>query len=273
MHSFSWARACRVLAITLLLVTWAALPAGAAAASTGADFPVTNGHFYSQANGQGGGAGQPGFIIEDDNIPFWSTFSRQGGVPTFGYPISSRFQLGGFTDQAMQKSIFQWTGHGVAYLNVLDLLHDANMDAWLQANYFTPPPLDTAADTGLSWSQVVARHQSFLDGNAAIRAAYFAALDPIALYGLPVTTPTPEANAVVIVVRPQRAVLQQWLTPQPWAAAGQVTIANGGDIAKAAGILPAAALVPQLPASSVATTGTTTTAAVPYPVTSSTSDN
>ena len=124
--------------VLLLLVAVSASPAAAQAA--GADGAIANGWFYSQANGQGGGAGEPGFAITDDNgVPFWSVFSQTGGVPTYGYPISMPFELDGFLDQAMQKSVFQWTGRGMAYLNVLDILHQDGEDGWLQTNYLTPP--------------------------------------------------------------------------------------------------------------------------------------
>ena len=260
-------RLCRRVALllaTLALYLFPLAPRGMA--QTSADFPIANGHFYSEANGQGGGGGQPGFAVTDDSgIPFWSTFSRDGGVAAFGYPISTRFLISSATDQALQKGILQWDNGIVSVINVLDVLHDAGLDAVLQSRYFTPPPADTSPDAGLAWPQIVARHQQFLAGNPAIRAAYFAAADPIMLYGLPMSQPTPEANGSVVVVRLQRAVLQQWLTNQPWATAGQVTIANAGDIAKTAGLLPASSLTPQAPPAPSTT--------VPYSVSATTSEN
>jgi hypothetical protein len=256
-------RAAVLGAVLLLFLFPAAAPAFA---QVGADFPIADGHFYSQANGQGGGGGQPGFAITDDSgVPFWSTFSRSGGVATFGYPISTRFLISSNTDQALQKGILQWDGNGVSVVNVLDVLHNAGLDGVLQSRFFTPPPADTAPDAGLAWPQVVARHQQFLANNPAIRAAYFSVADPIMLYGLPMSLPVPEGNGSVIVVRLQRAVLQQWTTAQPWAAAGQVTVANAGDIAKTTGLLPASALAPQAPPPP--------SPAVPYPVSATTSDN
>ena len=43
-------------------------------------------------------------------------------------------------------------------------------------------------------------------------------------------------------LRTQRAVFQQWKEAVPWARAGEVTIANGGAIARELGWLPEAAL-------------------------------
>jgi len=57
------------------------------------------------------------------------------------------------------------------------------------------------------------------------------------------TTPVNEGD--VIVVRTQRAVLQLWQRDEPWARAGDVTVANGGDVAKAWGLFPAAAIKPE----------------------------
>ena len=42
----------------------------------------------------------------------------------------------------------------------------------------------------------------------------------------------------------QRAVLQIWTQDFPWATAGQVTVANGGDVAKQLGMFPANAMHP-----------------------------
>ena len=54
-----------------------------------------------------------------------------------------------------------------------------------------------------------------------------------------------EIMGSAFVVRCQRAVFQRWKQDVPWAKAGQVTIANGGDMAKEAAILPEEALAPE----------------------------
>src|SRR5262249_20901821 len=145
-----------------------------------------------------------------------------------------------------QKAILQWRPEvGQAYfVNVLDRLGAAGKDDWLLSARMTPRPLDPSPDTGLAWSQVVARHQAVVDRDAAITAAYFAVDDRVSRYGLPMSA---EDMGPAFVVRAQRAVLQRWKTDQPWAKAGQVTVANGGDLAKEAGILPDEALQPEAP--------------------------
>lgn len=210
------------------------------------DFDLPYGHFFKQANGKGG-AGTGGFAITNaDGVPFWDEFKRLGGVSALGYPASRRFQWDGFTCQAMQKVVFQWrpeTGK-VMFVNVIDIMHDRGLDTWLEVYRQTPPPFDTAADTGLTWDQVARRHWALLDVNQAIRARYWQDSDPLNHFGLPMSY-ADMGNC--FVVRAQRAIFQYWKEDVPWAFRGQVTVANGGDLAKEAGLLPPTAIVPELP--------------------------
>lgn len=228
----------RALFLLLLVALAFAFPAHALADP--ADFATATppGHWYTETNGDPVPALYGFGVFDYPTIKFWSEFQLLGGVPVLGYPVSGEFGQDGFVDQAFQKAILQGhpeTGH-VAFLNVFDLLHDAGLDPQLQAMRQVPPPLSTSSDTGKTWDQVVARHQALLAGDPALRGAYFADPDPLAHYGLPMTGPTDMGN--VVVVRCQRAVLQRWKVATPWAAAGQVTIANGGDIAKEFGLAP-----------------------------------
>jgi hypothetical protein len=86
-----------------------------------------------------------------------------------------------------------------------------------------------------------------MDAYPAIRAKYFAALgDPIQANGLPVSDVVDQGNHFAL--RAQRVVFQLWKQDVPWAKAGEVTVALGGDIAKEAGALPdPAALQPTAP--------------------------
>src|SRR5439155_24920572 len=87
-------------------------------------------------------------------------------------------------------------------------------------------------------------HLAVMDGYPAIKAKYSSVVgDPVQANGLPMSDVTDMGN--VLVLRAQRVVFQQWKVEVPWARAGEVTVALGGDIAKEAGILPdAAALQP-----------------------------
>lgn len=209
------------------------------------DYTVGDGWCFSEANGRSGG--DTGYTAADAaGIPFWSEFQRRGGAPAVGYPASDRFTWHGMTYQVMQKEVFHWQPQArtVAFLNVFDGLHDQGLDAWLDTQRQIPPRRDTSPDAGLSWSQVIARHQKLLAQDPAIRARYMA--DPSALddYGLPMSV---KDYGPVVVVRCQRAAFQHWKVAMPWAAAGAVTLVNGGDLAKEAGLFPAAGLAPGPP--------------------------
>src|SRR5207244_4318644 len=92
-------------------------------------------------------------------------------------------------------------------------------------------------DAGKPFTQVAASHLAVLDANPAIKAKFFAVVgDPVQANGLPVSDPVDMGN--VVVLRAQRVVLQQWKQDVPWAKAGEVTVALGGDIAKEMGVLP-----------------------------------
>lgn len=186
-----------------------------------------------------------GFTVSDDGqIPFYATY-RTFGTDVVGYPISQRFTWDGFTVQAFQKVIMQWQpgSRQVFFLNIIDVMGDRGKDGYLQAVRSTPPRLPPSFDAGLgSFDQITARRLALLDENRAIRSAYQASPAPILQYGLP--TSRVIDNGSHYVMRFQRVIMQQWKERVPWAEPGQVTIANGGDIAKEVGLLPAAALGP-----------------------------
>ena len=203
------------------------------------DWDLPGGHFYTQT----ARAGQGFAVLDEGGIPFWTAVQTIGGMPVTGYPISQRFQWNGFTVQAFQKVILQWqpaTGQ-VNFLNVFDLFHERNLDPWLRTVRSVPEPF-AVNEAGKPWEQIVRDRQAWLNANPAIRAQYFAVPYPVEQYGLP--TSQVVDFGIVQVVRLQRAVIQQWKVDVPWAAAGQVTVANGGDVAKEAGLLPADVLAP-----------------------------
>ena len=229
-----------VLALLIVAPLLAPRPASAAGPL---DYAIPNGHFYTQANGQGGEGGKGYTITDDESARFWSEFKRLGGVDVLGYPASHRFEWDGFKVQVTQRVVMQWRPEvgQVYFVNVFDRLHDLGKDAWLDVVRAIPPPFDTTPDTGLSWEQVKERHWRFLDQNEAIKRVYWSDSDPLQHYGLPMSY---KDYGNVFVVRAQRAVFQYWKEDVPWARKGQVTIALGGDIAKEAGVFPIAAVTP-----------------------------
>ena len=238
----------RLLVVLLLLVTTtlAELPMDVHAQEP-PDFPIPNGHFYTQGTGVPGG--DLGFRITDEGgVPFWSEFQRLGGADTLGFPISQRFVLQGFVHQATQKAILQWQPESsqVTFLNIFDLLHDAGKDDQLLAARSTPRSIDFSnTEAGRTFGQIVVERLALLAANPAIQARYFAvssAIDPTLIYGLPTSGVQDMGNHFAI--RLQRSVIQQWKVNTPWAAAGETTVANGGEIAKEFGLIPAGALEP-----------------------------
>ena len=211
------------------------------------DYPIANGHFYTQTNGSPPGKSPYGYSITDDaGVPFWSEFQRLGGAEVLGYPVSRRFFMDGFISQATQKFVLQWRPdqRQVWFVNVFDVLHEKGKDDWLFSVRQTPRDPGSAADAGLTWDAVMQRHWKILDGDPKIKAVFEADKDPLSHFGLPISL-ADMGNAVVL--RAQRAVFQRWKEDVPWAKAGDITVANGGDIAKEVGLLPIEGIVPESP--------------------------
>ncbi|HEX2171774.1 MAG TPA: L,D-transpeptidase [Dehalococcoidia bacterium] len=225
------ARIIGVLAL-FCLVGASLLPRGAQAETE--DWQFSRGRFFTQTSPIPG----LGYTVTDDGgVPFYTTFEQLGGVPAVGYPVSERLIWNGQTVQVFQRAVFVWneSTHQIEFLNVLDLLHDRGSDGWLAATRSVPAPLGPEFDRGRTWDQIVQMRQSLLARAPAMQQVYFAVPDPIALYGLPTSAVTDQGSHWAI--RLQRAVFQQWKTNTPWARAGQVTIANAGDLAKEAGLI------------------------------------
>lgn len=202
------------------------------------DFDIPGGHFFKQANRLGGNGDTGYAVLDDDEAKFWTEFRRLGGVDAVGYPISRRFKWNNYVVQAFQRGVLQWRPEAKQgwFVNVFDLMHDTGFDDWLAKSKSTPKPLDPSFDAGKDWSKIVKDRQAILDANPAIKARYYASPDPMTFFGLPTSKVTDNGNHYAI--RLQRAVIQQWKVDVPWAKAGQVTVANGGDIGAEAGFYP-----------------------------------
>jgi N-acetylmuramoyl-L-alanine amidase len=230
------------LLVALLATTLPGLP-GLPAAAQAPEYDIPGGRFFTQTAG-----GRPGgYSVTDDGAPFWSTFRELGGVATLGYPISRRFLWEGQPAQAFQKGILHWRPdlQRMVLVNIFDELSKAGKDAWLQTFRLVPRPQPIPAEDRLDFPTIIQRRQALLEANRAISAKYWEANDPLLLYGLPVS-PVEDYGSVA-VVRLQRAVLQQWKTERPWARAGEVVVANGGDVAKEAGFFPEAVIALEPP--------------------------
>jgi hypothetical protein len=202
------------------------------------------GHYYTQTCG---GESRGFSITDEDGIPFWTWFNRLGGISSLGYPVSRRFELNGYVCQATQRAILQWRPEtkSISFVNVFDMLHDGGDDAWLESRKQVPKPLGPEFTAGLDWNGTVQKRLALLDAFPAIKAQYNSVANPIEMNGLPTSGITDAGDSYII--RCQRIVIQQWKKDMPWAKAGQVTVANGGDIAKEAGLIPVPAQMPLLP--------------------------
>lgn len=228
-----------------------AAPAPGTASSTAPaprDWAVPGGHFFTQGNGFPLGTSPMGYaIVDDDNARFWTAYQRAGGEKRFGYPVSQRLTWEGFLVQVTQKAILQWRPEtqSVDYVNVFDDLDRLGKNGWLQAFRSIPAPLGSTFDQSLDWKTTMRHRVDLLKVRPALYAAYASAPDALDRFGLP-TSPVVDAGPMY-VVRLQRAVLQEWKVKEPWADVGQVTVANGGDVAKDAGVLPFDAVRPKPP--------------------------
>jgi hypothetical protein len=198
------------------------------------DNELPNGHFFRQANSFGGATSAGFAVVDDEAARFWSDFQALGGVERVGYPISNRFMFRGFLTQAFQRLALQWRpdlGRAVP-INTLDELQQRpGLDSWLDRVYQVPPAADTAADTGLDFAAVVARHVAMLDAYPQLAQFYASEPDAQNVFGLPLAV---KDYGGVVSVRLQRATLQLW----PGDNGPSVTIGNGSDLAKAAGLWP-----------------------------------
>ncbi|MGB0389115.1 MAG: S1 family peptidase [Ardenticatenaceae bacterium] len=223
-----------VLALLLTLSIWSE---GVLAAPSEQD---ANCDFFTETV-----AGEGGFFVcDDENARFLSAF-ESWGLQKIGYPISRRYSRDGFVTQAFQKAIMQWradTGR-VALVNIFDDLHNQEFDESLLVTRQVPTQLPPGWDGELSFEEVVQKRQTLLEVRPALQSAYFAAGDPLTFYGLPTSEVQDMGNHYAI--RLQRTVLQEWKEDVPWAKSGDVTIANGGDIAKELGSFSVEALLPE----------------------------
>ena len=212
------------------------VPATGMFAETIEDFPIPNGHLYLQTGG---------YTISDENgIALLREYRRLGGPDVLGYPISNRFSVGGTVFQATQKALLQWRSaeQRAVPANIFDELSKAGRDEWLLAFRQTPKQLEPSASVGTTWGETVFSRQALLDSEPSIRTRYFLVSDPLSTFGLPTSAAQDMGNHVAI--RFQRTVMQRWKIDVPWAKAGDVTIANAGEVARDGGLIPAAPLRP-----------------------------
>lgn len=223
-------------------------------APKGPDYAIGGGWYYTQT---GSGTGKGYAIIDYRGINFWSSFQQLGGVPALGYPVSGRFILDGFMYQATHNVLLQWdtASSSVKFANTFDMLSDAGYDAWLEAFRQIPRSFDWSADDPVNdWEGTVQNHLTTIfepqpgdtpqlgAARAALKERFLSNPDWLLHYGLPLAI---QDFGSMVVMRAQRAALQYWIVSTDWGAnPGDVTVVHGGDLAKQAGLIPAAATYP-----------------------------
>ena len=233
--------------LLLALVVVAALIGDSAgqtpiAVAAAPDYDIPNGHFFTQTAPPGSESGAGFSITDDDGVPFWTVYQRDGGLLQLGFPLTRRFIRDGFVTQVLQKAVLQWhpgTGR-VEFVNILDEMNNYGMDGWL-AERLVPRHLMTD-DGHLPWAEIVRTRLELLDASDELRRAYETVPDPMRFYGLPTTGVVDYGPMETI--RLQRAALQLWKVKTDFAEPGQVVVANGGELAFQAGLFPAGARVP-----------------------------
>ena len=230
----------------LALVLASGTTGGALAQSITPDFAMNGGgQFYTQTNAGGSGTGFA--VTNQGGVPLWDWFQKYGGVGLLGYPNTGRFTLDGFTVQGTQRVLLQWHPENgtMSFVNIFDRMHDANLDSVLQSTYQIPPQVDnSAAEKGMSFDQVAALRQSWLDyPDPSFKNFYNADPFHIDHYGLP--TSHIQDFGPFLTIRLQRVAFQLWKADGPAGIkAGQLVLVLGSDIAKAVNFYPADAKTP-----------------------------
>jgi hypothetical protein len=205
------------------------------------DWDIPDGHFYTQTNGREQGTSSDGFSVTNkDGVPLWDEFQRQGGVVTIGFPLTTRFQWRGMTTQVFQRAVMQYNpdSKSVDFVNIMDELHMAGKDDWLQTQYQVPRSVPDDFDVGRTWEQARDNRMLFIGKSQAMKDKYMSVNDPLKLYGLPASAIEDQGDHKAI--RLQRGVLRQWTQTKPGVQSGEVTVANSGEMMLASGMLTSA---------------------------------
>lgn len=234
----------------MALVCLIVLGAGPVAAQTPTPVPsrpIPLGAFFP--TDQSDATGQPvGYAVYDDGRAMLHQQYLQSIGPIYlGKPISNRFEIAGQPAQAFEKGILVWRSDaiGADLVNVFDDLHDQGKDAWLQERYGIPPPIPWT-DEPADFAAINRRHQAVLDADPDLKKLYFDGVDyPVLRHGLPMSRVEQIPGGTI--VRNQRTVLvatRSWPAWMPILGRAEARILPTGEIAAAAGFIPAEALAP-----------------------------
>ncbi len=225
----------KFVVLAALVITIAAVSPAQARAT---DYRIADGWFFTQTAGNTPDPTDGFAVVDDDSARFWTSFQELGGTQALGFPVTQRFVWDGFVTQVFQKAAFQWRpeSDSVAMVNVFDDLWRHGFDSELEDRLI--PPQEQFQEDGLSFAEIRDSRIALLNAEPALQAHFFSVSDPVLWYGLPQSHVREYGDGLLRTIRLQRAVLQLWTRDVPWAKAGTVTVANGGDEAKALGFWP-----------------------------------
>ena len=244
-HARLIVRQITILIISIIAVVAFFLPGTSQSHAQSGDYAIDGGWFFTQTGGDTENEGDGYAVVDDDEAKFWTAFQNNGGISSVGYPVTQRFDWDGFETQVFQKVVFQWRPEAdeVAFINVFDDLHRLGFDSQLEDLLI--PPQESFDESELTWNEILSTRIGLLDSEPALRNAFDEVPNPLLWFGLPQSRIVDYGPFRAI--RLQRAVLQLWTEDVPWAQAGTVTVANGGDLAKQLGLWPANAVAPTDP--------------------------
>jgi hypothetical protein len=180
-------------------------------------------------------------------VPFWSEYRRLGADLHLGFPLSQRFTWRGAVIQVFQRGVLQQNGpDSIGMINLMDELSAAERDEWLLSKFFIPKPLP--GDFGLPGDPVAAR-LGLLGTSAPLEYKFNTTPEAMMLFGLPTSAPM-SVNQHVTTIRMQRTALHLWKVEGPWGKAGDISVANAGEIAIEAGLFDGAPTTPEAPPAS-----------------------
>jgi hypothetical protein len=203
---------------------------------------VPGGHFYAQT-APPDAPDDTGFVVSDgDGVRLWSGYRDWGGPAQMGFPVSSRYEVGGVTYQAMQAAVLRWNADGrhADLFPIFSALAGLQLDDWLAARGVPRTSAELLEDpelpleTRLSWLTNPILRRTFVEPSLTLGTARF---------GLPMGEP--ERFGPFLAQRFEKAVLQLWLDNVPGLSAGTVSLVQVGDLLVEAGLIPEDAHLPQ----------------------------
>ncbi|MBV8085807.1 MAG: peptidoglycan DD-metalloendopeptidase family protein [Chloroflexi bacterium] len=198
-----------------------------------ADFDILNGHFFTQSNANPQSGGGKGFAVTDaQDAPLWSGLQSGGGVSVAGYPLSRRFTIDAIQRmyQVFQRQVLEWdmAAKQLRSIPISELPpQPLTGDVWAVVQTALPSSIEWSAVSS-AWDQFAAAKLASLEAQPRFKAAYQAAGDGIARYGLPQSLANDTPGGISL--RMSYASFQISKRDSPFGKAGDLNISQSGDL-------------------------------------------